>query len=104
MMIALRGEGVRLNLRGDIAVRRSFALRVRIKSPDAPVTRFTMTMSAGPNAPLGVAVPTLCAASARARPARIGFRAHSDTLVRANQRLTVLGCTTGTSSSRARSR
>jgi hypothetical protein len=92
LMVALKGAGLRIELRGDVTTPGG-RLRTRFAAiPDAPVTRFRLALTGGANAPLSVAARSLCRRDARTRPASIAFAAQSGKRVTVEQPLRVRGC------------
>jgi hypothetical protein len=79
LVIPLRGEGVRLNLRGTTAVSPSSKLVTTFASvPDAPVSRFDLKIAGGKRGIL-VATRGVCG---RSRVAKLALEGHDGKTVR----------------------
>jgi hypothetical protein len=84
LVIPLRGEGVKLNLRGTTAVSPSSRLVTTFASvPDAPVSRFDLRIAGGKRGIL-VATRGVCG---RSRVAKLALRAHSGRALRRQHKL-----------------
>jgi hypothetical protein len=90
LLFALRGPGgLRIDLQGRVSSGPGGGLRVRFDSlPDAPVSRFALSMDGGGRGLLSVAATDLCASPQRAT---VRFSAHDAAIAASRPRL-VLRC------------
>ncbi|MGN6189027.1 MAG: hypothetical protein ACTHOE_09015 [Conexibacter sp.] len=94
LMIALRGD-VSIDLVGRVSIPGGTRLATDFGSiPDAPITRFTLRISAGRNGPIGIAA-NLCSRQGRAAAATISLRGQNGASISRHQRLRVKGCASG---------
>ncbi|MGB2694364.1 MAG: hypothetical protein WBD55_04155 [Dehalococcoidia bacterium] len=98
LVVALRGQ-VDFDLVGTIKIPGGTRLSTRFSAPDVPIESFSLKLAAGKDGALGVA-ENLCTKKSRRGKAQIVFRGQNGAVVRADRRLHVRGCRTGTSSSR----
>jgi hypothetical protein len=97
LMVRLRGQGeaslVDIDLLGKITIPKDLSLRTRFDTvPDVPITRFTLNLVSGRNAPVGT-VKNLCMKSTRKARATLAFTAQNGKKVTSKQKLTIAGCT-----------
>jgi hypothetical protein len=91
LVVALRGQ-VAFNLVGKVKIPGGKVLSTHFSGvPDVPIKRFTLSLVAGKNGPVGTAA-NLCTARSKRQVARIGFRGQNGKLFQVNQRLRVRGC------------
>ncbi len=90
LIVALRGA-VSLDLVGKITIVQSKYLTTDFSPPDAPVTRFTLRLTAGQNGPIGI-VTNLCTKKARASTVGILMRGQNGASISVKQRMHIGGC------------
>lgn len=90
LMVALRGA-VSLDLVGKVTIPGGTRLATDFAAPDAPVTRFTLSLVSGGNGPVGV-VTNLCTKKARNATVGILMRGQNGASITRNQRLHINGC------------
>jgi hypothetical protein len=91
LMVALRGQ-VNVDLTGKVGIVHQTRLSTRFDTiPDVPITKFTLSLVAGGNGPLGI-VTNLCTAKARRATASVGFRGQNGDLLQHSQPMAVRGC------------
>lgn len=91
IMVALRGE-VNIDLVGKVSVVHSTYLETDFSVPDAPVTKFTLSLVSGAtHGPIGV-VTNLCTKKARAATTGIVMRGQNGASISVHQRMHIRGC------------
>lgn len=91
LVVALRGQ-VDFDLTGKVSIPGGERLATNFDAiPDVPVSRFTLSLVAGRNGPLGVA-ENLCKQESRRAAAELTLRAQSGRVLRRSLRLKTGGC------------
>jgi uncharacterized repeat protein (TIGR01451 family) len=91
LMIALRGQ-VNIDLTGKVSIPGGKRLATQFDTiPDAPFTRFQLSLVSGKNSPLGI-VTNLCTKKGRAATASVDVRGQNGALLQTNPHLHINGC------------
>lgn len=94
LVIALRGD-VDLDVSGRVTIPHGKQLATDFAAiPDAPISKFTLRITAGRNGPLGVS-SNLCGRRARRARASITMEGQNGTVLTKHPRLNVVGCGAG---------
>jgi len=92
LIVALRGQ-VDFNLISKVKIPGGKLLATRFGAiPDVPVRKFTLSLLAGANGPIGTAA-NLCTPRSKRQVAQITYRGQNGKLYETNQRLRIRGCT-----------
>lgn len=100
IMVRLKGP-VTVDLVGENTIPKNLTITSAFNTvPDVPITKFTLRLASGRNGPLGF-VASPCTKAARAERAKVVFRGHNGKVVRAKQRLSIVGCRASTRAKRS---
>ncbi len=92
LMVALRGD-IDIDLVGRVTIPGGTQLATNFDTiPDAPVTKFTLSLVAGSHGPLGVSARNLCSARSRRAAATVQIKGQNGDGFTQHPRLHIRGC------------